>query len=174
MQAYEYLKLLVVAEPPAPWRAVIQTAAGGSFAAGFDRHSERLLTCSESGQAIIDCRTGERLHRSYENNGFSKNELRATALDGSNLIVDTSGPDGGRLPQTTGDGWTVEAIPIVWPEYNYFLNPPGCSVHDVTVDRAPCPTLIRRDYECTAFGFSWSGNSLVWLDRADLLIWTRD
>ncbi|MEM7189058.1 MAG: hypothetical protein AAF439_05555 [Pseudomonadota bacterium] len=169
----EFLSALPISDPPTPWRKIATVAVGGSYAFGFPRDAETILACSDNGQSLFDCTTGERLYRNRDENGYRPAELKADFLDGSKTAVDTMGKDGGGLRLTTDDGWSIECIAADWPGSTFLLYPPGAGMGLLKVGKAPDATVLCRELDCLAFGFSWTGKSLVWADRADLTIWHR-
>ena len=164
-----------------PWRLVTHTSAGGALAAGFDQTTEDLIVVSENGQAIFDGTNGNRSYRNRENSAYDQTRLEAERLDqkGHNPIR-MAGEHGGGLPLTTSDEWSIDIFQIHWPTAFSVLHHPGASIYflapkwkDYAKD-ASFRVLMKSEGLPVAFGFSWSGNSLVWLDRRDLFIWHRD
>lgn len=176
-------KALLEAEPVRDvpsWRFVTQRAIGGLWAVGFERKSETLLAVSSQGQGVIDCTTGELISRNREENGYNLHKLQATRLDTlKSDPIDMCGIDGGGLRSSTVDGWTVDSFPIEWPETHYILQPPGASIYFHQKDwrdhkkDASFYLLERSSAERRAFGFSWTGKTLIWADGSDLYIWNR-
>jgi len=70
---YEHLeplktKLLKLQIEPVrdPWNIQTSIPVGGLIAVGFDRHSDNLLIVSHQGRGVVDCCTGEKTARDYE------------------------------------------------------------------------------------------------------------
>ena len=62
----EKLLELEVESPPDPWRMTTCVAVGGLKSVGFDRNSDNLLIVSHQGRGIVNCCTGEKTARDYE------------------------------------------------------------------------------------------------------------
>lgn len=60
------LSSLTVEDGVEPWQLVTTIAVGGLLAIGFDRASDHLLILSSQGRGVIDCLTGEKVARDYE------------------------------------------------------------------------------------------------------------
>lgn len=163
-----------------PWRLTVQAAVGGACAVGFDRKSEELLVVSSNGQSVFECTSGERIYRNREGDGYDPMLLEGHRLDEPTASpFAMSGSDGGGLLKVTSDGWTVDTIQLKWPHTFCILQPPGTSIYFLH-DKPNAPKkdgtyhLVQSQLgEPVAFGFSWSGKSLVWCDKSDLYVWTR-
>ena len=165
----------------APWQLVTRSSAGGAFAAGFDPANEELLVVSANGQGIFDAVTGDRVYRNREESGYDHEKLEAVRLDKPDARpIPMAGDDGGGLRRTTSDGWTIDNLQINWPTSYSILQQPGASIFflgpqwEQRGKDASFRVLVQSEGLPVAFGFSWSGKSLVWLDRSDLIIWTRN
>jgi hypothetical protein len=174
------LRAAEVAPPPAPWHPTIDRPVGGLLAVGFDRRSEALLVVSTSGQSVLDAVTGDLVHRDREAQGYDIAALKAERRDHpADERFDMAGLHGGGLPTTTQDGWTVARLAIDWPETCALLHPPGASIFALrTAPAAPerdaSFTLLSRDpADIHAFGFSWTGQSLVLAHSDRVQVWTR-
>lgn len=165
----------------APWRLVIQTSAGGAFAAGFDRVTEELIIISDEGQGIFDLSTGSRVYRNREKSGYDQARLEATRLDKSDhRPIPMAGEFGGGLSRITSDGWSIDTLQLNWPTTYSVLHQPNASIFFLAPHwngrgkDASFRVVMKSEAMPVAYGFSWSGKSLIWLDRSDLLIWHRD
>ena len=164
-----------------PWRLVSERAVGGLIAVGFERNNENLLVVSPNGQSVIDCTSGEVVYRNREENGYDIENLQGRRLDNpSSPPFSMSGLDGGKLRAGTSDGWGVQEIAIEWPKTHCFLEPPNASIFFSKTssydpfDRDSTFFLLSKDIsETRAFGFSWTGKTLIWADSSDLRIWHR-
>lgn len=163
-----------------PWRAQPLVAIGGLTAVGFARTDETLLVCSSQGQSVIDAATGTTLYRNHEDDGLDWAALKGTRLDHpADERFDMAGLPGGGLRSATNDGWSVMQLGQGDASL-CLLHPPGASVFnlrptiaEVTLD-ATFHLLARERAEIRAFGFSWTGRSLVLATASDLRIWSRD
>lgn len=163
-----------------PWKLVVERAVGTLFAVGFERESENVLAISSNGQGVIDCKTGDLLYRNREDGGFDLENLSGRRLDiAGSPSINMAGPCGGGLKQETSDGWTVASYPIDWPETYFIAQPPGASIFWADPKWSEFRKdstffLLERDVsDAVAFGFSWSGKSLLWADSARFLVWGR-
>jgi hypothetical protein len=162
------------------WRLTIQAAVGGASAVGFDRKSEDLLVVSSNGQSVFECTSGERIYRNRASDGYDPMLLEGHRLDEPKASpFAMSGADGGGLLTITSDGWTVDTFHLDWPHTFCILQPPGASIYFLH-DKPFAPKkdgtyhLVQSQLgKPIAFGFSWSGKSLVWCDRSDLYVWAR-
>ena len=164
-----------------PWRLVTETSVGGAIAAGFDRATDELLVVTSNGQGIFSTTTGHRVYRNRNESGYDHERLEAKRLDiTTHRPILMAGDDGGGLRRTTSDGWTIEILQMKWPTSYSILQPPGASIYFLASQwehrgkDASFQVLMKSEGLPVAFGFSWSGKSLVWLDRSDLVIWHRD
>ena len=164
-----------------PWRLVTETAVGGAVAAGFDRATDELLVVTSTGQGIFDTTTGQRTYRNRENSGYDHENLEATRLDKkAEQPIPMAGDDGGGLRRSTSDGWTVDVMQMKWPTSYGILQSPGASIYFLDPKwkkyekDATFQVVKKLEGLPVAFGFSWSGQTLVWLDRSDLVIWARE
>ena len=60
------LLVLSISTPPIPWKLVASVAIGGLRSVGFDRNSDNLLVVSSQGRGVLDCITGEKIARDYD------------------------------------------------------------------------------------------------------------
>lgn len=157
-----------------PWRLIGDVAVGGLVAVGFESGSERLLIVGGAGQTIVDCITGQRLFRDRERDGYCAETLSAHALDQiSSDTIRMGGLHGGGLRSVTADGWSVDALAIKWPRHFFILNFPGSDVFISKLGRVPEFNVVAHDYQARAFGFSWTGRTLILADGAGVRIWGR-
>ena len=70
---YEHLKPLItkllslkIEKPPSPWTLQTVISVGGLCSVGFDRDTENLLILSHSGRGVVNCSTGEKTAKDYE------------------------------------------------------------------------------------------------------------
>jgi len=158
---------------PDEWEHKIGYAVGGLQAVGFYRNSEKLLVVSSRGQSVIDCETGERIHRDRDNDGYDPDQLLAHATNDESLeLVNMSGMDGGNLRFGNQSGWSLEWIPANWPKGYLVLNRPGSSVYMTSYGKIPDSYILYEDYAPLAWGFSWSGRTFISACSSDVDIWT--
>ncbi|MEX3016770.1 hypothetical protein [Gymnodinialimonas hymeniacidonis] len=174
------LRKSAISAPPDPWREVARLAVGGLTGVGFERENETLLVTSANGQSVIDCTNGERLYRNRDDDGLGHGFLQAQRLDRpQDAPISTSGIEGGGLPCLTTDGWTCRSIPLDWPETFHILEPPGASIYFSkslfagSNKDATFFLMAKAADETRAFGFSWTGQTLIWACSSDLFIWSR-
>ncbi|WFU05853.1 hypothetical protein QA648_22085 (plasmid) [Rhizobium sp. CB3171] len=165
----------------APWKLIIRTAVGGAFATGFVRDREELVVVSHSGQSVYDCLSGERTYRNREDNGYDWDALEAVKLnDPDHAGIPMAGIDGGGLRTSTADGWTIETIQLQWPTTFSILQPPAASIFFLDPKwqgfgkDTSYHLVMKSEGLPVAFGFSWSGKTLIWMDSSDLHIWSRN
>jgi hypothetical protein len=166
---------LKLTQPPSPWRKVSMIAVGGLRAVGFDRQSELLLVVSYAGRGVIDCKTGERIARDdseyFEDTRFMEAQ-GIGPLEGLTLRV--SGGQGGGLPTSTHDGWSVEVLTREWPEQEVLILEPFASLYDILQRKPSRFQKIAVESELRAFGFSYTGRTLIIASSSDIVIFGRD
>lgn len=167
-------------ENPSPWRLTARRSIGGLRMIGFEPDTEELLIIGNHGSTVIDCSSGAIIARNREQDGYDPRRLQATRpdRDDSNTIT-MSGLDGGGLIQGTADNWTARTILNGSGTPFYLIEPPGASItflHSSFDGHSKDSTfhLIESgNHAFRAFGFSWTGNSLVWACSSDIAIWSR-
>lgn len=164
-----------IAGPCGPWQVIATRAVGGLTGLGFDRKSEDMLVTSINGQSVMSGESGDILYRNRDDDGLDRSALKGTRLDHpADERFDMAGVFGGGLRTTTDDGWTVERIGA-----NCVLQPPGASIHFLAprwADHRKDTTfhlLDRSGEDVRAFGFSWTGRTLVVATPSTLSIWGR-
>lgn len=170
----EMIRAAPVLPPPAPWRIVDAFAVGGLLAVGFEEDGERLLLVSSSGQSLFDCRTGEHLHRNHDEDGFDERRLLALAVGHASLPpFRMAGLHGGGLPAVTADGWKADSVPVDWPIYSLLVTPPGSSYLGARFGKPHDFVKLAEEYEVRAYGFSWTGKTLIAATSSDVTIYGR-
>ena len=169
-----------VTAPAKPWKRCCEHAVGGLRAVGFLKSQgqacvDKLLAIGSNGQTVIDCFSGEIISRNREKDGYDENELTGWVLSSNySEPIPMSGIDGGGLKACTEDGWSVDSISINWPIYHFILQHPGSNIFlDHKLSRESEFDLIDFDHKAVAWGFSWSGKTLVLATSSDVIIWTR-
>ena len=167
-------------DPPAPWERRAVHAVGGLTDVGFGRGSDLLLIVSHNGRGVIDCLTGSRVARDAsvpdpgEDDWQNTSELEAEGIGPlAGQTVHTSGLFGGGLSLTTRDGWTVERLPLDWPEESLLLVPPGSWLYETRADRSAEFTKVAAESEVRAWGFSPTGRSLILATSSDVKVFSR-
>ncbi|MCP4316807.1 MAG: hypothetical protein GY789_12540 [Hyphomicrobiales bacterium] len=162
------------------WKCVVERAGGGLRAVGFDRNSEDLLVISANGQSVVDSSTGASMFRNRESDGYDADQLKGSRLDRpQDTAFDVAGIDGGALRTCTHDGWHAQAFQLAWPEAHYVLHPPGASIYNLRshmqqYQKDAIYFLLAREIgDVWAYGFSWSGRTLVLATNSDIKIWQR-
>ncbi len=174
------LQAAQVADNFEPWKLTVASPVGGACALGFDRNSESLLVVSSNGQSVFDCTSGKRVYRNRDDDGYDPLTLEGRRLDDPDASpFQMSGSLGGGLLTTTPDGWHIDTLQLDWPRTYCILQPPQASIYflhekwrEYRKD-ASYHVVKSKLGSPIAFGFSWTGKTLVWCDRVDLFAWTR-
>ena len=170
----DVLSSVPIGQIPDPWSDISYVAVGGLEAVGFERATEQMLVVSSTGQSVIDCRTGAKVHRDREQSAYDPTTLTAWPTNqDENHKIQMSGLHGGGLRTITDDGWSIDSIPINWPQYFFVLNHPYSDVYMSKLGRPVQVSVLAHDYNARAFGFSWTGKTLVRADGAGVHIWGR-
>ena len=170
----EKLLKLKVESPPDPWALKAYVSVGGLQSVGFDRTSDNLLIVSSQGRGVVDCLTGEKIARDYEDyfEGEESLEVRGIGiLSGKNIRM--AGLYGGGLPIYTEDGWTLESVTLSWPEEMILLVEPDSDLYGSTYNQADNFTLIEQSASIRAYGFSYTNKSFVIATTSDVAIYSR-
>jgi hypothetical protein len=178
---YEHLKplrkkllSLSIGKVSDPWKLVATIAVGGLRSVGFDRESENLLVVSSQGRGVINCLTGEKVSRDYEE--FYENETGLEA-QGIGVLSDRnirmSGLFGGGLPIITEDGWQLECVTLKWPEQMLILLPPSSYLYGSITGGSDTMTKIFEDSCIRAYGFSYTGRSFIIATTSDVTVFAR-
>lgn len=164
------LRSAAVEPPPRPWRQIQTFAVGGLLEVGFAPDSDLLLVVSSQGRGLIDCLSGERIARDYEppdDAWYDEGHLRARGIGPlQSEWIRLAGLHGGGLLTIQRDGWSVESIPLDWPQTCLLLVPPRSDIYDPKGRF----TKLAVEYSPIAFGFSETGASLVFATSSDLTI----
>jgi hypothetical protein len=157
-----------------PWKLVTTIAVGGLRSVGFDRESEHLLVVSSQGRGVINCLTGEKVARDYEE--FYENETSLEAR-GIGILSDReirmAGLFGGGLPIITEDGWKLECVTLKWPEQMVILIPPSSDLYGSLTGHADIMTKIFENSCIRAYGFSYTGRSFIIATSSDVYVFAR-
>lgn len=162
-------------DTPDGWEKVVERAVGGLLDIGFSRQSDHLLVVSSSGRGVIDCRTGEKVARDYEDFGDWRNVTNLTCegvgpLAGETIL--TTGLHGGGMPHGNTLGDHIEVMAPNWPLHDlFFCQNYGSPLSRRPEHRAKCVRLVS-DY-LRAYGFSWCGKYLVSATSSDLILWKK-
>jgi hypothetical protein len=165
---------LRIGEVPSPWKLVAKIAIGGLRSLGFDQDSENLLIVSSQGRGVIDCLTGEKIARDDEEFYEGETKLEAQGIGVlRDRTIRMSGLFGGGLPIITEDGWQLESVTLKWPEQMLILLPPGSHLYGLVTGHPDRMTKIFEDSCIRAYGFSYTGRSLVIATTSDVTIFVR-
>ncbi len=161
-----------VTAPPSPWIKCAHYAVSGLFDVGFDRDTELLLVQSSSGRGVFDCLTGEKVARDYEEDSSADLYLECEGIGPlAGKSIRMAGISGGGLPVASSDGWCVETVTLNWPEHHLLLVEPGSWLYGQRYNRPWVFHKLAVERELRAFGFSWSGKSLVIATSSDLIVY---
>ena len=162
------------AKAPLGWELCSVVAVGGLTEVGFSkRHSNILLAISSAGRGLIDCNTGEKIARDYQEYGEWYNSINLTSM-GIEVISDESiaisGLCGGGLPAANHHGETLTIASPKWPLEYLIWAPVG---KDPLIDRFKdgCLRIMSDFFICA--GFSWNGEFIVAATSSDITIWKR-
>lgn len=177
---YEYLEPLKIKllnlkieKPPPPWELKTVISVGGLCSVGFDRNTENLLILSHQGRGVIDCSTGEKTARDYEDY-YENQYLEAEGIGClKGKIIKMAGLLGGGLLISTEDDWILESVTINFPEEMILLLEPGSDLYGMTWNRPDNFTKIDQQATIRAYGFSYTGESFIIATSSDLSIYNR-
>lgn len=177
---YEYLEPLKtkllnlkIEKPPPPWELKTVISVGGLCSVGFDRNTEHLLILSHQGRGVINCLTGEKTARDYEDY-YENQYLEAEGIGClKGKIIKMAGLLGGGLPICTDDDWCLESVTINFPEEMILLLEPGSDLYGMTWNRPDNFTKIDQQATIRAYGFSYTGQSFIVATSSDLTIYNR-
>jgi hypothetical protein len=171
----EKVRAAATGDPPEPWGRLGTVHFGGLTEVGFAEDSELLLVLSGHGRGVIDCRTGRNVARDMApedpSTWYGHHDLIGHGigpLRGREIRL--AGASGGGLLAITRDGWGAVRMAIDWPDECLLLDAPFCSIYQPA---APFWKLgVER--EVLAYGFSYTGKSLVWATSEGVTIFRRD
>lgn len=160
--------------PPSPWEIAGEFTVASLYDVGFDHESELLLVSSSSGLGLFDCVTGQKIARDMSEGPLTDRFLECKGIGAlENKTIRMAGIFGGSLPSTTPDGWTVETVTLKWPEHHLLLLEPGSWLHGAECNQPSGFYKLAIETELRAFGFSYSGLTLVVATSADVVIYRR-
>lgn len=163
-------------DPPKPWSKIATVPVGGLEDIGFSRSSDILLSVSANGAGVFDCTSGTLLARDSDADcQIDLPHLQSVGIGPiAGVTIPLAGLHGGGLPSTTVDGWTMEQIPLSWPNDELVLAPPSRSMlWPLDGDVAGLTKLSGFIAPVRAFGFSPTGRSLVVATSSDITIFGR-
>ncbi|MGB6300490.1 MAG: hypothetical protein WBF90_30555 [Rivularia sp. (in: cyanobacteria)] len=164
---------LKIEKPPPPWKFKTAILVGGLCSVGFDRDTDNLLIVSHSGRGVVNCSTGEKIARDYEQY-YENKYLEAEGIGClSGKIIRMAGLFGGGLPIYTEDDWCLELVTINFPEEMIFLVEPGSDLYGMTYNQSDNFTKIEQQESIRAYGFSYTGQSFIIATTSDLIIYNR-
>ena len=153
------------------WSKHIDIGVGSLLAIGFSKkQSHLLLVVSSSGRSILNCETGDKVDRDYdEYAGLNDHSIYCKGIgevENENILL--SGVYGGGLPTHNKAGEAIELVAPDWPEYDLIFCNSGKSPFS---DPGACYKL-STDY-FRGYGFSWCGNFIAAGTGSDLYVWKR-
>ncbi|WP_417388546.1 hypothetical protein [Gimesia sp.] len=161
------------AESPDGWERVTSIAVGGLTDLGFSQSSPHLLVISSQGRVVIDCQTGEKVARNYdEMDDWFKPQLQLCQGIGplASEWIQTCGINGGGLPWRNQFGESIEMLSAFWPVYELYF----CSDYQSPlIEGAASHCCIIDSDPLIACGFSWCGHFLVSASNSDLTLWKK-
>ena len=167
------LKYVKSNKNPEGWNHVTSIAVGGLLSVGFSKtETNLLLVVSSSGRSLVDCATGNKIERDYEEyEGLDKWNLTCKGIGSLNEeTITICGFNGGGLPQCNSAGESLEVVSPNWPEYDLIL----CREYkNALVDGHQNYCEIIYTEHLRGFGFSWCGNYIVAACGSDFDIWQR-
>ena len=99
-------------------------AVGGLTDLGFSKSSPYLLVISSQGRGVIDCQTGEKVARDYDEMGdwFNPQQLLCQGIGPlASEWIQTCGINGGGLPWGNEFGESIEMNSPDWPVYDLYF-----------------------------------------------------
>jgi hypothetical protein len=84
-----------------------------------------------------------------------------------------AGLHGGGLPKITEDGWQAETVALEWPAFTLLLISPGSWLYGRNYGRPDDFSKLAEESELRAFGFSWTGLSLIIATSSETKIYSR-
>ncbi|WP_443749515.1 hypothetical protein [Asticcacaulis solisilvae] len=164
------LMALPISEPCLPWRKAVCASVGGLKAIGYADNSDLLLVTSSQGRGVFDGRSGQRLARD-DNPSFSEDMGNCQAEGIGPLagkMIRMAGLAGGGLA-TWSDGWSLEVLPLSWPDEKILLFPKLKSLWD---DRHALDGVAKIEVDVMrAFGFSPTGKSFAVASSSYVMIY---
>ncbi|QDT94311.1 hypothetical protein [Gimesia algae] len=161
------------AESPVGWERVVSMAVGGLTDLGFSKNSPHLLVISSQGRGVIDCQTGEKVARDYDETGdwFKPQQLLCQGIGPlASEWIQTCGINGGGLPWGNQFGESIEMHSPDWPVYDLYF----CSDCQSPLIAGAASRCCKIDSEhLRACGFSWCGHFLVSANSSDLTLWKK-
>ena len=161
------------AESPMGWRKVSSLSVGGLLAVGFSKQKKHLLlVISGSGRSIVDCRSGNKIARDYEEDeGLDMVGLTCLGIGPiENEVVGICGISGGGLPHSNHANETLAVVSRNWPEQDLIFCP--AYKHPLTEGNQTGCTKVYSEH-IRAFGFSWCGNFFIAACSSGIDIWQR-
>ena len=159
---------------PAGWKLVANLPIGGVRSVGFDKTSEDLLLVSLGGRGLVDCGSGEIVLRDKAEYFDHELELEADGIGKySGVRFRMSGIFGGGLPLQTTDGWLVNLIHFSSSRAGLLLFEQDFELKEVQNPGTGKYWLLSEETDIRAFGFSWTGKSLVYATASEVSIFGR-
>lgn len=158
---------------PMGWLTTATIAVGELTEIGFSRITNQLLIISSSGRGLIDCESGEKLARDYQEYGDWYDPINLTCQgigQTADEQITISGLSGGGLPLVNQYGETLELTAENWPLNDLYFCPSGGSIF-IERFQTGCCHIFSSYIRC--YGFSWNGQFIVAATSSDVTIWQR-
>lgn len=160
-------------DSPDGWQCLGRIAIGGLREVGFSRSAEYLLVVSSTGRGVIDCDSGEKVARDYDEFGAWYVPAALTCegigpIEGEQVL--TAGMSGGGLRTQSSRGEMLEICSPEWPYTDLYFCPKG---KIVLADGFQDGCVQIASDVFLAHGFSWSGNTFVFATSSDVTIFKR-
>ncbi len=167
------LDQIEVNQAPDGWIHVGGIAVGGLEAVGFSQQGPYLLVVSSTGRSVVNCDTGSKIERDYEEYaGLTESGLHCRGIGViADETVSLSSIYGGGLRLANSAGESLNVASPEWPESQLILTKPFKHPF-IEGHQADC-SVIYQGY-LSAYGFSWCGNYIVAACSSDLDLWARE
>lgn len=160
--------------PSSTWEIAGEFTVANLFDVGFDRESELLLVSSSSGLRLFDCVTGQKIARDTSEEALTDRFLDCRGIGAlEHKTIRMAGIYGGGLPSITQDGWQVETVTLQWPEHHLLLVEPNSWLYGADYNRPSTFHKLATESDVRAFGFSYSGRTLLIATSGDITFYRR-
>ena len=158
-----------------PWKPTAFFITDPLVGAGFLPGKEVALVLTHDDRILIDCKTGKELVRdefSETEKEYDIGELTYKWPERCEDKIQIAGIHGGELPQVTSDGWQIFYTTVYQPQVDIILEPPK---KHYWREPKECARINPRGlYDLRAFGFSYSGKSIIILGHDEVCMFNRE